>query len=201
MFKLAQKIFLFTHFYISMTISPQSCGKEEKFGKLTENISTIRVTTFAMVFLWPTLLDDMWEKLSVNQRSSTNIIAITVCSLRYGRRKKLNFIALNRGLNYISTKAACTLLLWALNIKMLNAERLLLSINIIANWPPNFYICFTFHLLLWGETYFLKMHEIHKIGIKYWHWNIEIWKSLARPGCYTIFTSSLRENQDKAKLC
>ena len=57
------------YFYIST--EPR---KREKFGKLTENISTITVTTFAMVFLWTTSLDDMLGKLSMNQRSSTNDI-------------------------------------------------------------------------------------------------------------------------------
>ena len=42
---------LFLRFFFYISISPESCGKEEKFGKLTENISTITVTTFAMVFL------------------------------------------------------------------------------------------------------------------------------------------------------
>ena len=57
------------YFYIST--EPR---KGEKFGKLTENISTITVTTFAMVFLWTTSVDDMLGKLSMNQRSSTNDI-------------------------------------------------------------------------------------------------------------------------------
>ena len=134
---------LFLLFYIS--ISSQSCGKEEKFGKLTENISTITVTTFAMVFLWTTSADDMLEKLSANQRSSTNVIAITIHNLGSGNLKNVSSPWIRGWITFVLCSAHPPS---PSSIKMFNAERLLLRINIIANWPLNFYICFTFHLLL-----------------------------------------------------
>ena len=48
--------------FSSRFTSLESCGREEKLGKLTENISTITVTTFAMVSLSTTSVDDMLEK-------------------------------------------------------------------------------------------------------------------------------------------
>ena len=136
----------FTYFcFFNISISPESCGKEEKFGKLTENISTITVTTFAMVFLWTTSSADMLEKLSANQKSSTNDIAITIRTLDPWKNVSLPWIR-----SWI-TFVLCSVHPSPSSIKMLNAERLLLRINIIANWPLNFYICFTFqwkfHLL------------------------------------------------------
>ena len=49
-------------FTLGIFTSLESCGREEKLGKLTENISTITVTTFAMVSLSTTSVDDMLEK-------------------------------------------------------------------------------------------------------------------------------------------
>ena len=201
------------YFYIST--EPR---KGEKFGKLTENISTITVTTFAMVFLWTTSVDDMLGKLSMNQISSTNditqlpvrnrctgktfIVYVTIqeckkhmfwtfnpsnlqwvvasspdqldfIQLSWKGRERLNkatniakeqnsenaynepgypnhLTVLPKGYcleSRVVLHAFCAMCMQPSprSLKMLNAERLLLHINMIARRPLNFYICISFH--------------------------------------------------------
>ena len=150
--------------FSSRFTSLESCGREEKLGKLTENISTITVTTFAMVSLSTTSVDDMLQKFQgIKQLYCYCYCYCNNCRHLQTKKMKIYFHCLvSRVELHFRSSWQFAMHPSPSSIKTLNAEMLLLRINIIANGTLSFCISFYFHLhLLLGES-FTFTHTTHQ---------------------------------------